>query len=112
MFRAVLLSTILALALGASGCIIEDSSDPGPSDQEITCNHFADFTYNCTANCNVTWDCEASYSSLDLDSQLALDDCSDCLVANLNAGVCADCIDTYVGSCQDFMEYLLGVDCW
>lgn len=101
---------VLCISLALTGCIIEDSD--GPSDRDITCNHFADFINACTANCSVTWDCEANYDSLYLEDQYALDDCSDCLVANLSSGVCADCIDDYVGSCQVFMEDLLGVDCW
>jgi hypothetical protein len=110
--KRVIVLLSLTLLLGAlGGCIIEDS-DPTAPDRAITCGNFADFTASCTANCTVTWDCEAYYDTLSVDDQITLDDCSDCLYANLAAGVCADCHDSYVGSCQDFMEYLLGVDCW
>jgi len=81
-------------------------------DRTVACNHFADFINACTANCIVTWDCEAYFGHLPVDDQITFDDCSDCLASNLAAGVCADCHDSHVGSCQSFMEALLGVDCW
>lgn len=109
MIRAITLSSMLALALGPLGsCIIEDS----PPDRTITCGHFAEFQHACTANCTVTWSCEANYSSLPVHDQIALDDCADCLAANLASGVCRDCSDQYEGSCQQFMEELLHVNCW
>ena len=60
----------------------------------------------------MTWSCESYYDSLSINDQISLDDCSDCLDAKLAAGVCDDCHDEYVDSCQAFMESLLGVDCW
>lgn len=111
MKRTIALLSTLALLLGAlGGCIIED--DPTAPDRAITCGHFADFMADCTANCSATWDCELYYDGLSIEDQITLDDCSDCLASNLAAGVCADCHDNYVGSCQVFMEDLLGVDCW
>ena len=111
MIRAITLSSLLALALGVlASCVIEDRR--GAPDRAITCGHFADFQQYCTSNCSITWSCEASYDSLDVDTQITLDDCSDCLAANLAGGICADCSDAYVGSCRQFMEDLLGVSCW
>jgi len=134
MIRPILLSSMLAL-LGA--CIIEEGPEgpvcgngyceagetsgncpsdcktpPPPPGRSITCQHFADFNQNCTPNCDATWSCDASYDSLPADDQYDLDYCSDCLVDNLANGICADCQDPYVGSCQAFLEDLLGVDCW
>jgi len=111
MIRTIALSSVLVLALGTlTSCIIED--DPTGPDRTITCNHFADFIHDCTATCTVSWNCEASYDALPVADQIDLDDCSDCLEANLAAGVCADCTDSYGDSCQLFMEDFLGVDCW
>ena len=124
---------LLGLSLG--GCIIEEHPGPVcgnaaceagettgncPSDcktvtppgRTITCNAFAEFNQSCTPNCDATWSCEGNYDSLPVEDQITLDDCSDCLVANLDNGVCADCHDAYVGSCQVFLEDLLGVNCW
>jgi hypothetical protein len=101
---------VIALLVLAPGCLVVE--DPGAPDREITCGHFADFLQSCTDNCSPTWDCEASYDSLDVETQIALDECSDCLVDNLAGGFCADCSNPEVGSCQHFMEELLGVDCW
>jgi hypothetical protein len=108
----------LVLAVGAlASCVI----DPGPPpygtthtapDRSITCGHFANFQVDCTANCSSNWDCEANYNSLDVNTQITLDDCSDCLAANVAGGSCGDCSDPYVGSCRQFMEDLLGVNCW
>lgn len=109
--RLLVVIAIALLSFGASGCIIEDSGPSAP-DRAITCGHFDDFLYDCTANCSPTWDCELQYDSLPIDDQIALDDCSDCLAANLAAGVCADCTAPGIGSCQFFMEDFLGVDCW
>lgn len=100
----------LALALGAlvGGCVIVQD------DTAITCGNFDTFLYYCTANCSPNWDCEAQLDSLDPYTQSDLDTCSDCLVANLDAGYCADCSIPAVGiySCQGFMEDFLGVTCW
>jgi hypothetical protein len=91
-----------------------DPGDPPPPDPTVTCNQFDDFNQLCTGNCAPTWDCDAAYASLDYDTQVDLDVCSDCLVDNVANGVCADCSDPTVGieSCQAFMEQLLGLDCW
>jgi len=99
------------LSFGAAGCLVVEA-DPTAPDRAITCGHFDDFLYDCTANCSPTWDCELQYDSLPVGDQIALDDCSDCLAANLAAGVCADCTAPGIGSCQFFMEDFLGVDCW
>ena len=118
MTHAMLLSSTLALAVGALGsCTIDTGPSPTPvssttPDRAITCGHFANFQHNCTVTCSSTWDCQANYDSLDVSNQLTLDDCSDCLAANLAGGSCADCSDRYVGSCRRFMEDLLGVNCW
>lgn len=120
MIRTMVLSSTLALAIGALGCNVDFGPSTGPStgpshtapDRAITCGHFASFQQDCTASCSSSWDCEGSYTSLSVDTQITLDDCSDCLAANTAAGSCADCSDVYVGSCRLFMEDLLGVDCW
>ena len=110
MIRKIALSSILVLTLGALGsCVIVDDTAP---DRAITCGHFADFMQGCTANCSPTWDCEQQYDTLDINTQIALDNCSDCLADNLAGGICADCVDDREGSCQLFMEDLLGLDCW
>jgi len=101
---------LVALAFVLQGCVLEVTE----SDRERTCATFDDFLYECTSTCSPTWDCELAYDDLYLSDQIALDECSDCLVANLNAGICADCAvpSEGVSSCQDFMEDLLGVSCW
>lgn len=90
-----------------SACILEDSTD-----SEITCENFDRFLAECATNCTPTWDCELSYDSLPYDDQIALDDCSDCMEANAAGGVCGDCSAPGIPSCVDFMESLLGIDCW
>jgi len=114
MTRAMVILFALALAVGALGACVVDHTGPSSTapDRTITCDHFAGFQYDCTANCSSTWDCEANYDALDVDTQITLDDCSDCLAANLAGGSCGDCSDAYVGSCRQFMEDLLGLDCW
>jgi hypothetical protein len=100
---------LVALALLLQGCVLDTTSD-----RDITCGNFDDFLYECTANCTPTWDCELNYDDLDIHTQIALDDCSDCLVDNLMDGVCGDCAVPAEGisSCRWFMEDLLGVSCW
>jgi len=100
---------LVALAFAFAGCHIEVTDG---SDREITCQNFDDFLYECTSTCSPTWDCELAYDDMLVSDQIALDDCSDCLVDNLNAGVCADCTAPGIGSCHTFMEDLLGVSCW
>jgi len=107
--RAFAMSSLLLVLGMLSSCIIEDRQPP---DRTITCGHFAEFQHACTSTCTVSWSCESHYSSLDFETQIALDDCSDCLAANAAGGVCADCSDQYEGSCRAFIEDLLGVDCW
>lgn len=109
----------LALAIGVLGACVVETRDgyPAPepysaSNRSITCAHFASFQQSCTSGCSSTWDCEASYSSLDENTQISLDDCSDCLASNLVGGSCNDCSDYFEGSCRQFMEDLLGVNCW
>jgi|GEM_PF-3191581 len=100
--------TLLALS-GAPACVVAGSGDGA-----ITCSYYDDFLYYCTDTCTPTWDCESSYAYLSYRDQDRLDVCSDCLVANLDAGICADCsLPSYgVYSCYAFMEQLLGVSCW
>jgi len=92
----------LALALALSGCIWEDDAD-------VTCNNFNAFLHDCTANCSPNWNCESNYHTLPVADQIDLDECSDCMAAS---PTCADCSVPGVPSCWDFMEALLGVDCW
>lgn len=101
---------ILALLGCLSGCIIEDRSSPPPT----TCELFHDFLAACTANCDPTWDCEENYASLSPYDQDVLDACSDCLVANLDEGVCLDCAvpSDRISSCRGFMADFLGMACW
>jgi len=98
----VTLVMALALVFSLGGCVIED-------DAAITCGNFNDWLHDCEGSCSVTWDCESYYDTLSLDDQYALDDCSDCLASN---PTCGDCSAAGVGSCINFMEDLLGVDCW
>jgi len=95
----------LALALAAGSCDLGTSAP----DRTITCNAFAKFQHDCTSTCSVGWSCEAHYDSLDVDDQITLDECADCLDAS---ATCADCHNSHVGSCRQFMEDLLGVNCW
>jgi hypothetical protein len=117
MTRTMLMSSALVLAIGALGACIVETRDPEPvpysaPNRSITCGHFASFQQGCTSGCSSTWDCEASYDSLDVSTQISLDDCSDCLAANMAGGSCSDCSDYFEGSCRQFMEDLLGVSCW
>jgi hypothetical protein len=106
MSRQLVCLALLTLFMVASSC------EPVEDNRTITCNSFARFNQDCTSNCDVTWSCESHYDALSVDDQITLDDCSDCLEANLANGVCSDCHDSYVGSCRDFLEDLLHVDCW
>ncbi len=108
MSRTKTLLTLLALSLVVllSACIWDST------DSEITCDNFDRFLADCAGNCTPTWDCELSYGDLPYDDQIALDDCSDCMAANAAGGTCGDCSAPGVPSCVDFMESLLGVDCW
>jgi hypothetical protein len=112
MNRFLVVIAIGLLSFGVAGCLVVEDDPAGPPDRAITCGHFDDFLLHCTSNCSPTWDCELNYDALPLVDQLALDDCSDCLAANLAAGYCDDCTSPDVGSCQFFMEDFLGVDCW
>ena len=119
--RRLAVLCLCATALGG-GCdvTVEEGPGPGPGpgpvapDRATTCGNFDEFTLDCTPECGVTWDCDLAYDDLDVLDQIALDTCSDCLVANLDAGICADCEvpEEGIDSCQFFMENLLGVDCW
>ena len=94
---------VLAAAFALGGCIIDDGDDGA-----ATCKNFDYFLGKCAPECTVTWSCESNYYSLDIDTQLDLDECSDCL-----AGPgCGDCSTRNVGSCWAFMEDFLDVDCW
>jgi hypothetical protein len=102
--QIVFVGAFLAAILG--GCIL------AADDASTTCANFDEFLAECTAGCSPTWDCESQYDLLDPVDQIALDDCSNCLAANAFEGVCSDCSVAGVGSCQLFMENLLGIDCW
>jgi hypothetical protein len=110
MKRIFAVIAVLGLGLGATaatGCVSEDSA--------ITCDNLDGFMLECYGNCTGSWDCELYYEGLAVEDQLLLDDCSDCLMANLNDGLCDDCqIDDGYGSlyyCTDLLTNLLGVDC-
>ncbi len=132
MKRGLLLAMMFGIFGLGVGCIFVEEDpgpDPGPApgpvdpgpelpppSVSVSCGHFDPFLYDCTDNCGPTWDCELQYDSLSYGDQYTLDSCALCLADNLAAGICADCAvveDGYdVGSCQDFMESLLGMDCW
>ena len=94
-----------------SGCVIDDGNS---TDSQITCDNLDMFLADCGAGCGASWGCEDNYDSLDLDTQLDLDDCSDCLADSAADGTCADCAvpSRGIDSCLDFMDTFLGVDCW
>jgi hypothetical protein len=107
MKRIATLVLALGIGLGASACVSEDSV--------ITCDNLADFLYFCDTGCTASWDCEYYYDGLYLEDQYLMDDCSDCLADNLDAGVCEDCeVLDDVGdpwNCSDLLSDYLGVDC-
>lgn len=105
LFTLVAIATFAAGALGVTGCVVED--DPAV----VTCDAFDSYLLDCYPECQVTWDCEAGYDAQYVDTQIDLDDCSDCLDGLAASGVCGDC--TYAGgySCQDLLYSTLGVDC-
>ncbi len=90
--------------LGASGCVAFSVED----DATATCNGFDSFLATCYPSCAADWDCVYYYDGLDYNTQILLDECSDCLYAN--AGTCTDCI---AGSeyCMDLLSAYLGMSC-
>jgi len=110
MRRTIAILAIATLSLGAlvaTGCVVDDGTDPAVA----TCNDFDSYLYDCYPSCQVTCDCEAAYDSQITDTQLDLDDCSICLANQADSGVCGDCSDSYGDSCQDLLTSALGVDC-
>ena len=87
---------------------------PAPTPIGVACEQYDAFARACTARCTPAWSCLAAYGGLDAPSQVGVESCADCLLANLAEGACADCADSAAGiaSCHAFMEQLLGADCW
>ena len=106
------LSAVAFISLVASGCLI--INDPDDEDANMTCRNFDSYLYNCTANCEAAWSCQANYHTMSFADQIIMDKCSDCLVANVRAGYCDDCAvpEEGVHSCTRFMERFLGSSCW
>lgn len=80
----------------------------------MACAQYDALARDCLTGCAPTWDCYASFGELDELTQVGLESCADCLLENLDNGVCADCADSAAGvaSCHAFFEQLLAEDCW
>ena len=101
----LVLAGIFGLSAGA-GCVIEGD------DASTTCANLDDYLATCYPNCAADWSCEDYYDTYDIDTQIDLDDCSDCLYAHMDE--CADCAipDRGISSCIDFLTSLLPTGCY
>ncbi|MBU1221653.1 hypothetical protein KKF97_17765 [Myxococcota bacterium] len=77
-------------------------------DSTITCENYEYFLDVCD-ECEMN-NCATSYSSLSLDIQLNLDDCSDYISDAADNSICSD-FGGDIASCVNLAEQYLGLNC-